>query len=412
MSAKKLKSKSILLFSILLIAYSALLLYIGAWLIKNGYEYYLKNFIQNKFYNPFTTFTAIQNSGQLTAQYKWIKIPNEKKSRYGGLIYNDLKKTFIYGSQDGYFYNINKDGKINLNSEIPKIPIQNYKKIPDFIEEDRLGLRNIYFDSSDNSYTALVSELDVDNQCHYIKVLFFLKNSKWKNLDKSPCWNYGTTGSIGGGLVKIKNNIYYSTGFNTLFYPQNVPDNIEAKIEKDMLGKVVKLDINTGAKKIFANGLRNPLGLAISENNKIYEIEMGPQGGDEINIIEENKNYGYPYQTLGVDYGKKIWPFFKDMPDHKVPIYSFIPSAGPSHIIFDKSFRNKNRLADCQLLITTLRHQSLYFARLNNECTQIQNLERVILNKRLRRIAASYENITTYAISTDGTNEIALIVFR
>ena len=51
-------------------------------------------------------------------------------------------------------------------------------------------------------------------------------------------------------------------------------------------------------------------GLLVSDEGIIYEHEHGPRGGDELNIIEPGKNYGWPAITYGIDYsGARISPF-------------------------------------------------------------------------------------------------------
>ncbi len=61
-------------------------------------------------------------------------------------------------------------------------------------------------------------------------------------------------------------------------------------------------------KSIYSYGHRNPQGLCYNpETNKIYDNEHGPRGGDEINLIEAGKNYGWPVITYGINYvGTKI----------------------------------------------------------------------------------------------------------
>ena len=58
-------------------------------------------------------------------------------------------------------------------------------------------------------------------------------------------------------------------------------------------------------------GHRNPLGLAFAPDGRLWEIEMGPRGGDELNLIVEGRNYGYPRVSNGTNYNGV------DIPDHK-----------------------------------------------------------------------------------------------
>ncbi len=66
-------------------------------------------------------------------------------------------------------------------------------------------------------------------------------------------------------------------------------------------------DKNGNTSSIFCYGNRNPQGLAFDSSGRLWELEHGPKGGDELNIIEKGKNYGWPVITYGVNYnGTKI----------------------------------------------------------------------------------------------------------
>jgi glucose/arabinose dehydrogenase len=60
--------------------------------------------------------------------------------------------------------------------------------------------------------------------------------------------------------------------------------------------------------EIWSYGMRNPQGLALNPwTQQIWESEHGPRGGDEVNIPEKGKNYGWPLATYGIDYsGQKV----------------------------------------------------------------------------------------------------------
>ena len=80
-------------------------------------------------------------------------------------------------------------------------------------------------------------------------------------------------------------------------------------------------------KSIYSYGHRNPQGLCFNPiTNKIYDNEHGPKGGDEVNLIEAGKNYGWPVITYGINYiGTKI----TDLTHHEgmeQPIRYWVPS--------------------------------------------------------------------------------------
>lgn len=63
--------------------------------------------------------------------------------------------------------------------------------------------------------------------------------------------------------------------------------------------------------ELYSKGHRNPQGLAYDDERGIlWETEHGPRGGDELNIVEAGKNYGWPIASYGIDYnGARITPF-------------------------------------------------------------------------------------------------------
>jgi glucose/arabinose dehydrogenase len=87
--------------------------------------------------------------------------------------------------------------------------------------------------------------------------------------------------------------------------------------------------------EIWSYGHRNPQGLAFNPTTgKLWEQEHGPRGGDEVNVIEKGKNYGWPVIGYGIDYsGAKIHES-----THKAgmeqPLKYWVPSIAPSGMAF------------------------------------------------------------------------------
>jgi glucose/arabinose dehydrogenase len=92
----------------------------------------------------------------------------------------------------------------------------------------------------------------------------------------------------------------------------------------------------TGAKpEIWSYGHRNSQGAAINpQTGKLWEHEHGPRGGDEINIPEAGKNYGWPVIGYGIDYsGAKIHESTQRA-GMEQPIKYWVPSIAPSGMAF------------------------------------------------------------------------------
>jgi glucose/arabinose dehydrogenase len=116
----------------------------------------------------------------------------------------------------------------------------------------------------------------------------------------------------------------------------------------DLGGKVVRLrDDGTvppdnpfvgreGARpEIFTYGHRNPQGMAMHPGTgRIWLVEHGPRGGDELNLLKAGANYGWPWATHGIDYsGSTISPN-KSLPGMEDPVRVWVPSISPSGLAF------------------------------------------------------------------------------
>ncbi len=132
-------------------------------------------------------------------------------------------------------------------------------------------------------------------------------------------------------------------------------------------GKVHILD-RSGQHEVFTIGHRNPQGLFVDRDQKIWLTEHGPQGGDEINLLQKGRNYGHPYFTYGTSYGRHYWPLAPTAHDHgdyTEPVHAFVPSIGISNLIRVAS----NLFPEWQndLLVASLNGRSLYRVRLRDE---------------------------------------------
>lgn len=88
--------------------------------------------------------------------------------------------------------------------------------------------------------------------------------------------------------------------------------------------------------EIWAYGIRSPEGLAFQPSTgRLYETEHGPRGGDEFNLIEKGKNYGWPIISHGIDYGgQPIGDGSVAKPGLQQPVYYWSPSTAPSGLAF------------------------------------------------------------------------------
>ena len=122
----------------------------------------------------------------------------------------------------------------------------------------------------------------------------------------------------------------------------------EAQNLANHIGKVVRVNADgsvppdnpftgrAGAKpEIWAYGVRNPQGLAFHpQTGKLWEQEHGPRGGDEVNIIEKGKNYGWPVIGYGIDYSGARIHAGTQKQGMEQPLKYWVPSIAPSGMAF------------------------------------------------------------------------------
>jgi glucose/arabinose dehydrogenase len=86
--------------------------------------------------------------------------------------------------------------------------------------------------------------------------------------------------------------------------------------------------------QIWTYGHRNILGLAFDEKERLWALEHGPRGGDELNLIEPGRNYGWPLVSNGVHYSGDPIPDHETRPDLAAPAISWTPVIAPGDFIF------------------------------------------------------------------------------
>lgn len=115
------------------------------------------------------------------------------------------------------------------------------------------------------------------------------------------------------------------------------------------LGKLVRLDddgsipadnpfVEQGgvAAQVWSLGHRNPLGLDFDAQGRLWVHEMGPKGGDELNLIRKGENYGYPIVSNGDHYDGKPIPDHDTRPDFVAPVITWTPVISPAgFVIYD-----------------------------------------------------------------------------
>jgi aldose sugar dehydrogenase len=86
--------------------------------------------------------------------------------------------------------------------------------------------------------------------------------------------------------------------------------------------------------QVWSLGHRNPLGIAFDVEGRLWAVEMGPKGGDEMNLIKRAANYGYPIVSDGDHYDDREIPDHETRPEFGKPAITWTPVISPGNLMF------------------------------------------------------------------------------
>ena len=246
---------------------------------------------------------------------------------------------FLITEKSGYINLISKDGKsVTKITGLPKVDSRGQGGLLDIvIDPDFDKNQTIYWSFSEpyekGNLTSVGKGVLNGNKILNSKVIFRATPSYDGRLHYGSRLTFDKTG-----------NLFVSTGERSDLETRPLAQDLKA-----YLGKIIKIDKEgkpaagnpfTGSNKaqpeIFSYGHRNPQGIAIHpETGELWETEMGPRGGDEINHIQAGKNYGWPTITYGIEYsGEKINNGVTKKDGLEQPVYYWDPVISPSGITF------------------------------------------------------------------------------
>ena len=199
---------------------------------------------------------------------------------------------------------------------------------------------------------------------------------------------------LGASNIHLEDYIYLSIGTPTqnskLIYNLAQDDN-------SIFGKIIKIKKKNFIEspfmfEIFSKGHRNPQGLT-RINNKIFSVEHGPKGGDELNLISQKNNYGWPIVSYGTRYmyddNGKSYNTSHENKNFTEPLFALVPSVGISSINVCPSvltkYYNKKCLIALSLYGNNLRPgKSILIFLLNNDSNKIHSIEKIYLGDEMK----------------------------
>ncbi len=384
---------------------------------KINSAYYLLNFKEFKVpvWSAYGAITSLNNKIIYVSGDSEFFLLEESKSKYK---FKSLKINKVDNNKEA-FIRINNP-KIGKNAEeffaVKDVLIERFS----ISQKKILLLSSLNYIESEDCYNMSVYLSEIINEKT-------IKISDWKNIFSSQkCLSINLTkkprfaaASAGGRIIKFDNeNILLSIGD---FYADGVNGpNLSQDLENDY-GKIIKININNKDHEIFSYGHRNPQGLYIDKEKNIFSSEHGPRGGDEINLIKKNNNYGWPYATFGTNHNsynayvvdsakdinksKRVWPIEETNNTHDgytKPIFSWGNQFGVSNlIVYENKYFNK---WSKNLIVSSLAKKQLTRMVYDYENNAVIYVENIPVDERVRDII-SLKNGKLALLTDRGVNK-------
>ena len=282
------------------------------------------------------------------------------------------KKEMLVTDKNGKLYHVKKDGSTSFVTGVPEVLYRSQGGLFDIVLDPGFANNQLVYISYSKfkkegtetfSTTAILKARFENDQLLDGKDIFVAKPWSKSTIHYGARLQFGKDGYL-----------YFSVGErgNEKENPQQIKGNDLGKIHRIKSdGSIPESNPFVGVAganaSIFSFGHRNPQGLTIKPNtNQLWDNEHGPRGGDEINIVESSKNYGWPIITYGINYnGKPMAPDTKTAKDGlEQPLHQWTPSIGPSGLLFVAGKRYKGW--EGNLLSGAMRFQYLNRSVLEN----------------------------------------------
>ena len=143
-----------------------------------------------------------------------------------------------------------------------------------------------------------------------------------------------------------------------------------------------RVDDNAVYGQIWSLGHRNPLGIAFDADGQLWNIEMGPAGGDELNRVVRGGNYGYPVVSNGDHYDGREIPDHDTQPEFLAPAAWWTPVVSPGNLTAYSGDMFSDWRGD--LLVAGLSSQAI--VRISIDGENAREAERFAMGARIRSV--------------------------
>lgn len=244
-------------------------------------------------------------------------------------------------------------------------------------------------DGDAECYSSKISWLPVSADVASIRDLSSTSEDWQTVFETAPCLEFNATGELmlaymAGGRMAFEapSTVYLGSGeyhLDGIYRPD-----VGIQSDDSDYGKTIAIDLDTGVSRHVSKGHRNLQGVTLDKEGRLWTTEHGMRGGDELNLIIQDENYGWPIEDMGTLYNGVP----QDSPSgpgrhrsFKAPVYAWVPSAAVSSITVVDGF---HPAWDGDLLITSLNGRTLFRARIHED--RLVSMEPIPMGQRLRDV--------------------------
>ncbi len=263
-------------------------------------------------------------------------------------------------------------------------------------DREKLVVSYTFYDDERRCYATRIADLGVNGISDDVAG-FKASANDWRVVfETEPClppkdeWR-AIEGHMAGGRIASDayNRIYLASGdysFDGIYGPASLGDS-GVPVAQDFethYGKVLRIDLDSGEAEIVSRGHRNMQGIAFDRQGQLWTVEHGVRGGDELNLIRDGGNAGWPHVSYGTLYSTLPFPGLETPGFHSrfdLPKVAFLPSIAVSGLTLVEDF---HETWDGDLLASTLR--GLVLVRFRIVDKNVIFSERIDFGERVRYI--------------------------
>ncbi len=237
----------------------------------------------------------------------------------------------------GKLFVVSPDGKKQELSGVPEVYYRGQNGLldvavsPKFADDKSIYLT--YVAPSDNGGSLVLAKAELSGTGNQTRMTNL--KTVWRQA-------YSNSGGQPGGIVAFSPDaefLFLTAGDRMRPETAQDPEQAAGKVIRLRLDGSVPADNPMASQggvraQTWSMGHRNPYGLAFAPDGKLWLHEMGPRGGDELNLIERSKNYGWPIVSNGDNYSGIPIPRHRTRPEFQAPALYWTPIVAPAGLVF------------------------------------------------------------------------------